>query len=165
MSTLASYQYSLVTSARKELINNKYEEKVEGTVVPDIDFILGVDYFLGDLCYAENGFGMMFKTRVTEVITTKDNSQFSTLPTFAVEEEDEDSYPKAIEESECRSDETDTEYRLTEEGALRFVEKVFIEERLTEDGIQRIIEGASETGRDTIVDETTHELISKWEGR
>lgn len=58
----------------------------EGSVEPYNSFVYKEDYNLGDIVQIENEYGKRATTRITEIITCHDESGYSLIPTFEMEE-------------------------------------------------------------------------------
>lgn len=74
------------------ILKQKGEEKLselttttsfEGEVDNTINFIIGADYFLGDLVQVENEYGISAKARIIEVIESEDENGADIIPTFS----------------------------------------------------------------------------------
>lgn len=176
-----AFRYSLVSEAHQLLINNKYEEKITGEVIPNLTYKFEKDYFIGDVVSIKNQFNMVMRIRVIEVIKTEDTSQITRLPSFIVEEDDEDSKPSEIKDEDCRVSIVNGEevYRISEEeGSIRTIEKFVTNsrdttvldgsmnyrERSTENNTIRKSDGRNvgSVGRDISVRQELVEIQSKW---
>ena len=58
------------------------KESFEGSVIDGVMFSYKVDYFLGDIVYVENEYGIGAAARITEVIESVDESGYKIEPTF-----------------------------------------------------------------------------------
>lgn len=76
------YLASLLSSGAEA--RSEYGEVItfEGKVIPDITFIYGTDYFLGDIVTVKNEYGLQNPARITEVIEVLDENGYSVEPTF-----------------------------------------------------------------------------------
>lgn len=76
------YLSSLLSSGADA--RSEYGEQIifEGKVIPDITFIYGTDYYLGDIVTVENEYGIQNPARITEVIEVLDENGYSVEPTF-----------------------------------------------------------------------------------
>lgn len=76
------YSAYLLSKGKKEL--DEYGERItfEGSIVPDVTFVYGQDYFLGDIVTVENEFGISKKARIKEVIEVLDDNGYSIQPTY-----------------------------------------------------------------------------------
>lgn len=76
------YLSSLLSSGADA--RSEYGEEIifEGKVIPDITFIYGTDYYLGDIVTVENEYGIQNPARITEVIEVLDENGYSVEPTF-----------------------------------------------------------------------------------
>ena len=80
--TLATYIKLLKEYGKESLTAAQENEKFTGEVLPDIQYHLGTDYFLGDLVQiALNSFRA--SSRVIEVIYAEDETGATLLPTFS----------------------------------------------------------------------------------
>lgn len=80
--TLATYIKLLQEYGKESLTAAQANEKFTGEVLPDIQYHLGTDYFLGDLVQiALNSFRA--SSRVIEVIYAEDETGATLLPTFS----------------------------------------------------------------------------------
>ena len=58
------------------------KEAFEGSVIPDVTFVYKQDYFLGDVVFVENEFGIGANARIVEVIEVLDSTGYSVEPKF-----------------------------------------------------------------------------------
>lgn len=54
----------------------------EGTIEPNITFVYGEDYFLGDLVTISNAYGITAQARIVEIVEVNDDSGYSVQPKF-----------------------------------------------------------------------------------
>lgn len=67
------------------LAESKIELNYEGEILPEVTFIFGVDYALGDIVETIDFFGNQNACRITEVIESWDENGYSIIPTFETE--------------------------------------------------------------------------------
>jgi len=67
------------------LAESKIELNYEGEILPEVTFIFGVDYSLGDIVETIDFFGNQNACRITEVIESWDENGYSIIPTFETE--------------------------------------------------------------------------------
>lgn len=81
-------QYTLANlleqRARDVIANNNYVKVIDGEVVPQSDYIFGVNYGLGDIIELDSETGDIQKARITEYIRSQDNTGERAYPTISV---------------------------------------------------------------------------------
>lgn len=85
-----SYEKKLEARAKRVLnsINYKPLKTLDGDIDPEYQFVLGKDYFLGDIIELENDYEIYKAVRISEVVISDDESGHSITPTFlALEDE------------------------------------------------------------------------------
>lgn len=138
-----TYMFALRTKGQAELEKYEATTDITGTVLSNYTFDLNQDYFLGDLVTAVNCYGQWFDARVTEVIHTEETRGITTIPSFVVENyADKKKDAENPDPSKMRYTEDDL-IRVTEQGAIRYIEYGYREEVRT----------------CLIEDPTTHKLI------
>lgn len=76
---------SVLTQRAKDLLaNNTYTKVVDGEVVPQSQYIYGVDYGLGALIELDDGDGTIQNARITEFIRSQDSNGERAYPTVSV---------------------------------------------------------------------------------
>lgn len=80
--TDAQYQKMLKEYGQSTLNLRSFSESFEGSVVPDGNYKLNQDYFLGDIVQVINEYGITASTRVVEIIDSEDESGRTVIPTF-----------------------------------------------------------------------------------
>lgn len=70
--------------AKNALVNNNYVRTTDGTVVPNNQFVYGLDYKLGDIVELRGNSDLATSARVTEYIRSKDNTGETAYPTLSV---------------------------------------------------------------------------------
>lgn len=68
---------------REKLSENPDLTSFEGQAEPEVMFRYGVDFFMGDVVQIADDYGHETKAVITELITSIDESGFTTYPTFA----------------------------------------------------------------------------------
>ena len=76
------YHSYLLARGEEQLSTFGEVETFEGSIVSDVSFIYKTDYFLGDVVYVENEYGIGANVRITEVIESIDENGYSVEPTF-----------------------------------------------------------------------------------
>lgn len=76
------YQPLLRQRALEELKNHDIEQTFEGDADPNITFVYGKDFYLGDIVQLENEYGNSGASRVTEIVFSHNESGIQTVPTF-----------------------------------------------------------------------------------
>lgn len=76
------YSAYLLSKGKKELDGYGEQITFEGSIVPDVTFVYGQDYFLGDIVTVANEFGISKKARIKEVIEVLDENGYSIQPTY-----------------------------------------------------------------------------------
>ena len=138
-----TYMYALRTKGETELEKYTATTDITGKVLSNYTFDINKDYFIGDLVSAVNCYGQWFDARVTEVIHTEETRGITTIPSFVVEnyadkkKDSENPDPEKIRYTE------DNLARITEQGAIRYIEYGYREENRT----------------CLVEDPTTHQLI------
>lgn len=70
--------------AKDALANNNYIKMIDGEIVPQVDYVYGVHYKMGDIIELDGGSGISQKARITEYIRTTDNTGERAYPTVSV---------------------------------------------------------------------------------
>ena len=81
--TEEQYYKMLRDYAKDELNTTSFTETFEGNVVPDGNYNLNEDYFLGDIVQVINEYGISANPRIVEIIESEDENGKSTVPTFS----------------------------------------------------------------------------------
>lgn len=81
--TEEQYYKMLQDYAKDELNTTSFTESFEGNVIPDGNYILNQDYFLGDTVQVINEYGISATPRIIEIIESEDENGTSTVPTFS----------------------------------------------------------------------------------
>lgn len=79
------YLALLAEKGAAALAESKNEFTYEGEILPEVTFIFGVDYALGDIVETIDFFGNQNACRITEVIESWDENGYSIIPTFETE--------------------------------------------------------------------------------
>ena len=82
----SSYNNLLRQQGLESLAELTTVESMDSEVAPNYSYKLGVDYNLGDIVEVANQYGIAISTRVTEIIESNDDTGYSCIPTFAVDE-------------------------------------------------------------------------------
>lgn len=82
------YEEQLKTSASLALLENKAVEAYDGEIEPNVQFIYGKDFFLGDIAEIEDEYGMKQKVRISEITFSHDETGETVVPTFVTYEEE-----------------------------------------------------------------------------
>ena len=83
--TGTTLQAVLDQKAKDALANNNYVKMVDGQVVPQLTYTMGLDYNLGDIIELRNDDQTMSqKARITEMIRSQDENGESAYPTLSV---------------------------------------------------------------------------------
>ena len=61
-------------------------ESVDSEVAPNHTYVLGRDYFIGDVVEIINEYGIAMTPRVVEVIECQDEAGYTCIPTFATDD-------------------------------------------------------------------------------
>lgn len=78
----ADYLAELSQRAIEKLSEYKIESSFEGTMETQVSQTFNKDYFLGDIVYVENEYGIGSKCRVTELIRSNSQEGYKEYPTF-----------------------------------------------------------------------------------
>lgn len=81
--TEEQYYKMLQDYAKDELNTTSFTESFEGNVIPDGNYILNQDYFLGDTVQVINEYGISATPRIVEIIESEDQNGTSIIPTFS----------------------------------------------------------------------------------
>lgn len=81
--TEEQYYKMLQDYAKDELNTTSFTESFEGNVVPDGNYTLNQDYFLGDTVQVINEYGISATPRIIEIIESEDQNGTSIVPTFS----------------------------------------------------------------------------------
>ena len=84
---LATYQSVLRESGTQSLAELIPTEEIDGEVIPNYTYTLGVDFFLGDVVEVVNDYGTQMSPRVTETIENWASDGYTCIPTFASDDE------------------------------------------------------------------------------
>lgn len=85
-----AYLAKLKDRGKEKLNENKAVTAFEGEVEPTRSFVYKKDYYLGDIVQIENEYGFKGTARITEVVTSHDDSSGYTLyPTFEMMDDKE----------------------------------------------------------------------------
>lgn len=84
---LATYRAVLYNSGSQSLADMIPTEEIDGEVIPNYNYTLGVDYFLGDVVEVVNDYGTQMSPRVTEVIENWATDGYTCIPTFSSDDE------------------------------------------------------------------------------
>ena len=79
----SQYQRMLQNVGLDKLAESLPTEQVSGDLLPDVQWKFGVDYKLGDIVGVEGPYGIMGKTRVTEIIESDAADGHTVIPTFS----------------------------------------------------------------------------------
>lgn len=77
------YLYLLDQRGQEALSQNRIVNHFEGEIVPDILYIYGEDFFMGDIVQIENRYGNGGSSRVVEFVFSNDSSGSNFYPTFS----------------------------------------------------------------------------------
>ena len=78
----SEYQELLEQAGAEKLAETGITTEFTGEVLPDVNFVYGVDYFLGDIVQIENDYGISKPARITEIIESEDENGPTVIPTF-----------------------------------------------------------------------------------
>ena len=82
--TQATYVQLLKDYGAEQLAEATAEkDKIDGSIINNGLYVLGVDYFLGDLVQISNMHGISGKSRIIELIYAEDSNGASLVPTFS----------------------------------------------------------------------------------
>lgn len=81
--TEEQYYKMLRDYAKDELNTTSFTESFEGNVVPNGNYTLNQDYFLGDTVQVINEYGISATPRIIEIIESEDQNGTSIIPTFS----------------------------------------------------------------------------------
>lgn len=81
--TAAEYLATLEEEGREALAEATITESFEGEVEPSANYILNVDYYLGDIVQVVNKYGISTAPRITEIIDSVDTEGRKVIPTFS----------------------------------------------------------------------------------
>lgn len=81
--TVEQYTKLLEDYGKDQLGTTAYTEKFDGTTVPDGNYVLNTDYFLGDVVQVVNEYGISATPRIIEIIESEDENGTTTVPTFS----------------------------------------------------------------------------------
>lgn len=80
-----TYRTLLYQQGQEKLADLAVQESMDSDVVSNSTYQLNRDYFLGDVVEVVNEFGLAMTPRVTEVIECQDDTGYSIVPKFEVE--------------------------------------------------------------------------------
>lgn len=81
--TSNDYANSMKLQGYTTLRENRRETEVDGESIPDVNYIYGMDYALGDIVKVENECGITVSSRIIEYVQTDDENGPSACPTFS----------------------------------------------------------------------------------
>lgn len=76
------YEQSLKAKGELEIDKNRPEENYTGETDPTAIYILGEDYFIGDIVQVENEYGKQSRSEIGEIIYSQSTDKTTILPTF-----------------------------------------------------------------------------------
>jgi len=76
------YSALLEAAGEEKLAETTITTEFTGEIIPNVNFIYGEDYFLGDIVQIENDYGISKAVRITEIISSKDENGENVIPTF-----------------------------------------------------------------------------------
>lgn len=76
------YHSYLLNRGTEKTAGSGEKESFEGSVIADVTFMYKRDYFLGDIVYVENEYGIGANARIVEVIEAMDENGYTIEPTF-----------------------------------------------------------------------------------
>jgi hypothetical protein len=68
------------------LIENQSVSSFDGTIDSKVNYVYGIDFFIGDILQIENEYGITGRSRAIELIFSEDLSGSDTFPTFQMVE-------------------------------------------------------------------------------
>lgn len=80
--TPTEYMNLLEAAGEEKLAETEITTEFTGEIIPDVNFIFGVNYYLGDIVQIENDYGISKAARITEIIASKDENGENVIPTF-----------------------------------------------------------------------------------
>lgn len=83
-------QYQLSQKGKEELLKNKKIYAFDGKVDPELQYVYGIDYFLGDVVQVRDNYGHDCSSRIVEVVYSYDDTGERIIPTFEKIEEQEE---------------------------------------------------------------------------
>lgn len=81
--TPSDYAYSMRLMGINTLHENRAEKQIDGESIPDVNYIFGKDYTIGDIVLVENEIGLTMSSRVVEYVQSIDESGPIAYPTFS----------------------------------------------------------------------------------
>lgn len=85
--TDAIYSDQLIARGEETIANKGEIVSFASTIIPDVTFVYGEDYFLGDIVKIENEFGITANARIVEIVEIEDENGFTIDPKFEYIEE------------------------------------------------------------------------------
>lgn len=87
----SQYDALLTERGKKKLAERGITTLFDADVDTTEMYVYGRDFFLGDLCQVKNEFNIEYRTRIAEIVFSWNTSDgYSVIPTFVIEEEEED---------------------------------------------------------------------------
>lgn len=83
--TEEEYAAMMDQEGENQLLESAATKSIEASVDPEQTFVFGRDYFLGDIVYIENQYGVGASARVVEVIFSQDANGEVIYPTFDIQ--------------------------------------------------------------------------------
>lgn len=81
--TDADYEKLLQVQGLEALSETTVTETFEGSIEPNVTYILNQDYFLGDIVQVVNEYGISSAPRIIEIIDSEDDTGRSIIPTYS----------------------------------------------------------------------------------
>lgn len=78
-----TYKAQMITKGQESLAGHRVKVDFAGEIQPEVTFIYGVDYFLGDKVEIANEFGVESPARIVEIIDSEDETGRTVVPTFS----------------------------------------------------------------------------------
>lgn len=85
--TDAEYISQLEQRGKEKLAENVEIKSFEGQAETKAMFIYGVDFFKGDIVQTSNGYGMEYRSRITEIVRSNSSEGYDIYPTFEIVQE------------------------------------------------------------------------------
>lgn len=80
-------KYEMREEGFAELLKNRTTKSFDGDIINYLQFVIGKDYYLGDVVQMVNGLFVNVATRLTEVTYSYDGSGLQVIPTFTTDQD------------------------------------------------------------------------------
>lgn len=84
------YEKLLIQHGKEKLAEVSKVKEFNGSIEPDVPYVYGRDYNIGDLIRIIDRYGNDEKARIDEIIFSHDSNEYKRYPTFTIQEDEEE---------------------------------------------------------------------------